>query len=173
MHPHALGVRTHIHLILSVSLQCAPLSLRRTNSHTSNLVCVFAVRALVPEAYALTREWIEVSGPRQGCTPCADIAFMHFASVLGASVVQKECFFAFWPQYYSLSGYQEMGGWAEALRALPNEVAPPSCQHVRPFQGGETRKIRVNVIAASMDTMPESMLRGLEQPCDPCLKGNF
>jgi hypothetical protein len=64
------------------------------------------VKEFAPKSCQLTREWLEFTGPKAKCTPCADIALAHFAQVLSAKLIEKPCFFAFWPEYYSLAGYK-------------------------------------------------------------------
>ena len=56
--------------------------------------------ALAPRAPSLLREWMEWTGPRLRCTPCADIFFVHTSRLLQAEMIQRPSFYAFWPQYY-------------------------------------------------------------------------
>jgi hypothetical protein len=58
------------------------------------------VEALAPRAPQLLRAWLEVDGARYRCTPCADIFFVHTSRILGAQVIERPSFFAYWPHYY-------------------------------------------------------------------------
>ncbi len=49
----------------------------------------------------MAREWLETRGSRHACAPCADIFFADAAQRLGATVVQRAGFYAFWPHYYA------------------------------------------------------------------------
>jgi hypothetical protein len=92
-------------------------------------IVISAVRAFEPVGCSLLRDWIEVSGPARNCAPCADIAIVHFAAVLGAKLIDRGCFYAFWPEYYALTGYASTGGW----RGQQN--LPEGCR--RALEGGD------------------------------------
>jgi hypothetical protein len=82
--------------------------------------------ALAPEAPALLRRWIERDGAAARCAPCADLAFAHFAALLGARVEQRPCFYAFWPQYYLAAqpeGAPGEIGWRAGAGELPARCA--------------------------------------------------
>ncbi|KAJ1492649.1 hypothetical protein T484DRAFT_1930827 [Baffinella frigidus] len=84
------------------------------------------VTAFAPVAPALLRRWLERDGAQARCAPCADIAFAHFAELLGARLEQRPCFYAFWPQYYVA---QHPGGapgeiaWRAGAGGLPARCA--------------------------------------------------
>ncbi len=49
----------------------------------------------------MAREWLEARGSRHACAPCADVFFADAAQRLGARMVQRAGFYAFWPHYYA------------------------------------------------------------------------
>jgi len=62
------------------------------------------------------------------CAPCADIAFAHFAALLGARLEQRACFYAFWPQYYvplQPGGAPGEIAWRTEAGGLPPFPIPP------------------------------------------------
>ena len=74
---------------------------------------------------------------------------VHFATVLGAVLIDQDCFYAFWPEYYAFTGYSSTGGWKaqqnlpegcrraledsgegeeDAMHSLKTAAAPSSCK---------------------------------------------
>jgi hypothetical protein len=100
--------------------------------------------ALAPRAPSLLRDWLEVTGPRQRCTPCADLFFVHASRLLRAEMIQRPAFYAFWPQYYvSASRSPSDSSSAGALRwpvarqgAGAEALIADECRNIAVFQAG-------------------------------------
>ena len=100
--------------------------------------------ALAPRAPSLLRDWLEVTGPRQRCTPCADIFFVHASRLLRAEMIQRPAFYAFWPQYYvsawhspSDSGSDGTLRWPGARQGADAEaLLADECRDIEVFRAG-------------------------------------
>ncbi|EKX48148.1 hypothetical protein GUITHDRAFT_106224 [Guillardia theta CCMP2712] len=115
---------------------------------------------IAQDASFLLRSWMEKDGPRFRCTPCADVAFVHFSRILQGKMVERPCFYAFWPQYYiSEEDGEVVWPWDEAEEATSDERVRAflsSCSRISVKRGGlgvAARETRQGEIASQQQPL--------------------
>ena len=92
--------------------------------------------AMAEQGEALARGWFEdVGGREYGCVPCADLFFVYAARHLGATILQRPGFYAFWPHYYP--PHRAVAGlWSTPTSSSAPGVTPRSPAMVLRYDAG-------------------------------------